>query len=194
VTASVRQSEQRAQWLTDLGDVGRRVGEVAGSLNRRQLDWSPPDGGWGVGQVLEHLCLANDSYIERIRAALHHARPRLPTDDPGWRPSLMGGWLARSITPGTRKLPAPRIFRPAPHARPGVLEAFLHGQRALVDLVDTASRFDLFHSRTSSPVTRLIRLNLGDCFAISIVHERRHLGQLERICANSAFPGPAQAH
>src|SRR6185369_17677439 len=79
VTASVRQSEQRAQWLTDLGDVGRRVGEVAGSLNRRQLDWSPPEGSWGVGQVLEHLCLANDSYIERIQAALHHARPRLPT-------------------------------------------------------------------------------------------------------------------
>lgn len=191
MTASVPQSEQRTQWLTDLGDIGRRVGELVGSLNRRQLDWSPPEGGWGVGQVLEHLCLANDSYIGRIRAALEHAQPRLPTDDPGWWPSLMGGWLARSITPGSRKLPAPPMYRPAPHGRPGVLEAFLHGQRALVDLVDTASRFDIFRSRTSSPVSRLIRLNLGDCFAIPIVHERRHLGQVQQIRAHSTFPGRA---
>jgi hypothetical protein len=187
VTAFVRQSVQRAQWLTDLGRVGRQVGELVGPLERRQLDSSPSDGSWGAGQVLEHLCLANDSYVERIRAALNHAQPLLPTDDPDWRPSLMGGWLARSITPGSRKLPAPRMYRPAPRARPGVLEAFLHGQRALVELVDTASRFDLYRSRTSSPVCRFIRLNLGDCFAIPIIHEQRHLGQLERICADPAF-------
>jgi len=80
------------------------------------------------------------------------------------------------------------MYQPAPVARPGVLEAFLHGQRALVDLVDTASRFDLARSRTSSPVSRLIRLNLGDCFAIPIVHEQRHLQQLERIRRHPAFP------
>jgi hypothetical protein len=73
-------------------------------------------------------------------------------------------------------------------ARPGVLEAFLHGQRALVELVDSASRFELARSRTSSPVSRLIRLNLGDCFAIPIMHEQRHLQQLERICRHPAFP------
>jgi DinB superfamily len=188
MTAVVRQSVQRSQWLTELAQLGQRIGELASSLDRQQLDWSPPEGGWGAGQLLEHLCLANDSYVDRIRTAMYHAHARLPTDDPAWRPSLLGGWLARSITPGTRKLPAPRIYQPAPVARPGVLEAFLHGQRTLVDLVDTASRFDLARSRTSSPVSRLIRLNLGDCFAIPIVHEQRHLQQLERICRHPAFP------
>jgi len=30
--------------------------------------------------------------------------------------------------------------------------------------------------------------HLGDCFAIILVHEQRHLGQLERIRAQPAFP------
>lgn len=31
-------------------------------------------------------------------------------------------------------------------------------------------------------------IKLGDGFAITIVHEQRHLGQLERIRAHAAFP------
>jgi len=158
MTDPVRQSVLRTQWLAQLGAVGQRVGELAGGLRRPQLDWSPPDGGWGVGQVLEHLCVANDSYLGRLRSKLARAPRLLPGADPVWRPSLMGGWLARSLAPGSRRLPAPRIYRPAPRARPGVLEAFLHGQ------------------------------HLGDCFAIILVHEQRHLGQPERIRAQRAFP------
>jgi hypothetical protein len=188
VTGPVRQSARRAQWLAELGELARRIGMLAGLLGRRQLDWSPPEGGWGIGQVLEHLCIANDSYLDRIRAGLHRAPPLLPNQDPVWQPSLMGGWLARTLVPSPRRLPAPGIYQPAGLARPGVLEAFLHGQRALVELVDAAGKVDLRRGRISSPVSRLIRLNLGDCFAVTIVHEQRHLGQLERIRAHAAFP------
>jgi hypothetical protein len=188
MTSAVRQSALRTLWLTALGALGQRVGELAGRLSRAQLDWSPPSGGWSMGQVLEHLCIANDSYLDRVRATLGSA-PRLqPGADPAWRPSIMGGWLARSLAPGSRRLPAPRMYRPAPHARPGVLEAFLHGQRELVELVDVAAGVDLRRGGLSSPVSRLIRLNLGDCFAIPIVHEQRHFGQLQRIRAHPAFP------
>jgi len=69
-----------------------------------------------------------------------------------------------------------------------VLEAFLHGRRELVELVDVAAGVDLRRGGLSSPVSRLIRLNLADCFAIIIVHEQGHLGQLERIRAHPAFP------
>ena len=98
MTDPVRQSVLRTQWLAQLGAVGQRVGELAGGLRRPQLDWSPPDGGWGVGQVLEHLCVANDSYLGRLRSKLARAPRLLPGADPVWRPSLMGGWLARSST------------------------------------------------------------------------------------------------
>ena len=43
-------------------------------------------------------------------------------------------------------------------------------------------------SKRSCTVSRLIRLNLGDGFAITIVHEQRHRGQLQRIRAHAAFP------
>jgi hypothetical protein len=78
MTASVRQLAMRTQWLTELGELGRQIGGLTGPLNRGQLDWSPPEGGWGVGQVLEHLCMASVRWsswstrhlgqLERIRA------------------------------------------------------------------------------------------------------------------------------
>jgi hypothetical protein len=36
--------------------------------------------------------------------------------------------------------------------------------------------------------SRLIRLNLGDCFMVGVAHARRHLGQIERIRAQPGFP------
>jgi hypothetical protein len=42
--------------------------------------------------------------------------------------------------------------------------------------------------RLRSPVTSLIRLNLGDAFNITVVHEERHFGQIDRIMAMPGFP------
>ena len=40
-----------------------------------------------------------------------------------------------------------------------------------------------------SPVTKLLRLSLGQEFALLIAHEQRHLWQARQVRANPQFPG-----
>lgn len=186
--ASIRQDHQRERWMRDILAIDARGGAVARDLDDVQLDWHPPEGGWSIGQVLEHLCIANEGYLERIGAIARdlHA-PRASSPQAEWRPSWMGGMLASSLA-APRRLRAPRRFRPGPRPRPQVLDEFLQRQTQMGELLVVVADFDWRRNRTTSPISPLIRLNLGDCFAIVVVHGARHMAQIERIRAHPAFP------
>jgi hypothetical protein len=161
---------------------------VAGPLGSRALSWAPPDGGWSIGQVLEHLVVAADSYLTPMRRLITDGpASKGAADDPLWRPSLMGGFLAKSLR-SPRKLPAPRAYVPTLVPRANVLEEFRGRQRDTALLLDRARALYWNRIRLTSPVSRWIRLNLGDCFAITVAHARRHLGQIERIRERPEFP------
>jgi hypothetical protein len=139
----------------------------------------PPDGGWSVAQVFEHLCLVNASYLDGpLGPALARARARGPSART-WRPSLIGGWLAGALIEGAKPLPSPKLFRAGPTPRDQVVDAFLAGVERTRTLMHEADGLDL-RVGFASPVSPLIRLNLGDAFRILVVHAHRHLAQAER--------------
>lgn len=153
-----------------------------------RLFWSPPEGGWGIGQVFEHLCITNDSYLMPATrlvdgARIDPAKARTAT----WRPTVMGNILVRSFSSG-RRLPAPRIYRPGPAVRDEVVAAFLSRQEAILALLERSADAVWQELRLRSPVTWLIRVNLGDAFAILGTHTDRHFRQIERIERNGRFP------
>jgi len=130
MAASIRQSEYADLLRAELVATDAKLQAAAGALGNRGLTWSPPGGGWSIGQVLEHLVVAADSYLRPMRRLIDEALAATGAGgDSVWRPSLL-----------------------------------------------------------SSPISRLIRLNLGDCFAILVAHARRHLGQIERIKTHAEFP------
>ncbi len=177
-------------------DLLRRVDEVRSDaralgegLSPAQLAWRPADGGWSVGEVFEHLVTSDALYHDRVRDALAKAEARGGPRDAGapWKPSLLGGFLARSLE-APRKLPSPKVFRPAETPRPGVVREYVGMLDALEALIRRAEGLDWRRIRTASPVSRLIRLNLGDCFAVLAVHGRRHMGQVRRVRESAGFP------
>ena len=169
--------------LGQIDAVNREVRQITDGLTDAQMNWRPPDGGWSIGQVLEHLITSGSVYNEHLRPVIARARARhTGAARSAWRPTLMGRFLVRSLNPtSTRKLKAPRIFAPGPVVRPDVVEEFLRCQRELAALVRQSTELDLSRVRTHSPVSHLIRLNLGDCFRIVVVHAQRHLQQMRRI-------------
>jgi hypothetical protein len=162
--ALIERAEQHEKTLTDARIASR-----------------PPEGGWTVAQVFEHLVIANDSYLKPMRLLVAQAQP---VPDPGrtWRPTLMGGLLLRSFR-SPRQLPAPRIYRPGPEPRPRVIAAFIGGMRELRRMLLEAADLDWRSIRMTSPVSRLIRLNLGDAFGILVRHAERHFRQVDRLLA-----------
>jgi hypothetical protein len=169
--------------------VSRDADALAAGLTPEQLAWAPPGGGWSVAQVLEHLVVADGIYLDHMRRVLGRARAAR-AGGAAWKPSFLGARLVGALRPERRakRVPAPKMFRPGPEARPNVLDAFLASQREALALVDRAAGLDLARVRTHSPVSRLIRINLGDCFAIVAVHGQRHIEQMREVRAHPSFP------
>ena len=179
--------------LRELAGADARIGRAAGGLAPLQLQWRPPEGGWGIGDVLEHLVASHDDYLVRLRALVRQgdgaARAAVAGGGPdGWKPSLMGGLLARSMR-APRKVKAPKIWRPVSEPGADALDRFLARDRELADLLRASLDLDWRRTRLSSPVSRLIRMNLGDAFDVAAAHVTRHAGQIERVRAHVAFPG-----
>lgn len=147
------------------------------------LAWHPGAGSWSIGQVFEHLCVANDSYLTTLRNLLATPPDGGPSRSTNpWKPSLAGRFLVASFE-STRKQPAPKIWRPAPEPRANVIGEFLEREREIVALIERSMAFDWTRLRLASPVSSLIRMNVGDAFTILVRHAERHFRQIDRIRA-----------
>ena len=147
----------------------------------------PPDGGWSVGQVLEHLCISVEIYEPGLQALLRTARVDAAAALREWKPALFGRMLVYSLG-APRKLPSPKGMAPAVTPRAGVLEAFLQLHSGLATRIEDTGRFDWRAAHMTSPVVPrvlrpVVRLNLGDVLSVFVVHAERHARQIERVIA-----------
>jgi hypothetical protein len=167
-----------ADWTGQAEALIRRARAIRDRVPPERLARPPADGGWSAAQVFEHLAIADESYLAMLRKLDPRALPPAGAD-PVWRPTLGGRMLVWSFrTP--RKFRAPRIYLP-PAPRPQVIEAFVTGIEELVSLMNALDGAEWRRVGLRSPVTQLIRLNLGDAFSILIHHAERHFGQIDRV-------------
>jgi hypothetical protein len=163
--------------------------QVAGGLSPNQLSWHPAAGEWSVGQCFEHLIITGGLYYGRIEDALGAAEKSADAAA-RWRPSFMGRILIKSVTT-SKRLKRPRQFKPPAEPRVDVLEAFLQSVDRLAALMRQADGVNLSRVKISSPVSRVFRLNLGDCFTVLVLHAKRHLRQAARAAESRRLPRTA---
>jgi hypothetical protein len=164
-----------------------RIAELTRPLDLDRLFRRPPNGGWSVGEVLEHLCISSEAYGPLILDVLRRGRPDAGAPLREWRPTFFGKFLVRSLA-APRKLPAPKKVRPGPSPRGGIVEHFLAQQLGFASRMDDAAGYDWNALTLRSPlVPKLVRplatLNLGDAFSVEVVHAERHTKQMERVIA-----------
>jgi hypothetical protein len=135
-----------------------------------------------VGEVLEHLCVADEQYRKPLATLVASARPDAGAPARDWKPSFFGKLIAGALA-RPAKMKSPGRFKPGGSPRNGVLEDFLARDTHLITMMDDTASLDWRRLRLASPALALpiIRLNLGDVFHIHVVHVRRHLGQMERV-------------
>ena len=159
-----------------------RIAAIVRPLDASKINEHPEPEGWSVGQVLEHLCVADERYDAPLAALLQHARKDAGAPAREWKPSFIGGMIAGSLLK-PRKLKSPKVFRPGPTPRNGVAETFLAREMNFVKAMDDASSYDWRALRISSPAlpSWAPKMNVGDGFRIHIVHLTRHSHQIERL-------------
>jgi hypothetical protein len=157
-----------------------RIREATTGVRDDQLHQKPPDGGWSIAEVLEHLIVSADSYLGPMRSVVDEHRERKAAPDATWKPTFMGGMLAQSLR-NPRKLPSPRSYKVGLSPRPRVLEEFLHRQEEVGRRLSDAAGLDWRRIKIRSPVVPILSMNLGDALTVLVVHAERHAMQIERV-------------
>lgn len=172
--------------------VSAEAQRLTSGLSEAQLNWKPAPNSWSIAQCLEHLAVSGEKFGPYMTNAIARGREKRATDGAvPYRPSRLGGWLIKQLLPeATRKVPAPKIFKPS--EAPAIkdpLGRFLRQQQEFLRFVNDAGGIDYNKTRLRSPVTALMRYSLADALVITVVHGQRHLAQAQRVKEAPGFPG-----
>lgn len=165
---------------------------LAGPLPPGQLNWQPAPDRWSVGQCLDHVTVTARQYAEVMQPAIVRAKAggRL-AGDREFTFSLVGKILIKALTAPGRRFPTPRGVTPHSSSGPDTIVEFERAHENLTALLEEARDLALPRIKTHSPVSRLIRLTVADCFTILVILASRHLQQAQRIMESPCFPGRA---
>jgi hypothetical protein len=159
-----------------------RIAALVRPLDPAAINEHPEPNGWSIGQVCEHLIVADERYEQPFADLLRRSRPDAGAAAREWKPSFIGGLIAGSLLK-PRKLKHPKAFAPGPTPRNGVVDALLAHETKFVRVMDDAAAYDWRALRIGSPAlpSWAPKMNVGDGFRIHVVHLTRHSHQVERL-------------
>jgi hypothetical protein len=159
------------------------TGEVRG-LSDAQLGFRPAPGRWSIGEILDHLCLAERSITRTISRLLQHAAGLGKIGEPG---SLEVPSRQIDVDAYNRAASSPESVMPSPD-RP--LERLLAGlDESRERLLEVTRRADArVVGDVALPHFQLGELNFYQWLAVEGAHEAKHLAQIRRIKADPGFP------
>lgn len=174
--------------------VNKDARDLLAGLSEAQVNWRPTPAHWSIVECLDHLTVTNRELMERIEAAINEARSKGLTARGPFRYGIIGNMIVRSMEPPVKmKFKAPKIFKPRPKlALEAVTQDFFTTQSEILRLIKRANGINLARVKITSPVTKLIKLSLGQAFGLIATHERRHLWQARQVKSNEAFPATEQ--
>src|SRR5436190_6774376 len=86
-----------------------RIATMLRPVKSEKLNEHPEERGWSVGQVLEHLVLADELYEEPFAKLMRSARPDAGAPAREWKSSFIGGFIAESLIK-PKPLRGPKVF------------------------------------------------------------------------------------
>lgn len=159
------------------------LGEVRG-LSEAQLGFRTAPGRWSIGEILDHLCLAERAMIRSISRLLQQA-----------------AGLGRIGEPGSMETPSSRIDLDLYNRPAGAPESVFPSpdrplERLLAGLEESRERLQEVTKRAEGRVVgnvtlphfQLGELNFYQWLAVQGAHEAKHLAQIRRIKSAPAFP------
>jgi hypothetical protein len=164
--------------------------DLIDGLSDVHLTWQPTPTAWSIRTCLDHLIIAGRTSLVHVAEAVAEARARGIYDSGPFRYRAVERWFVWLMgAPARVKFPTPRAYHPRIH-RPAdiVVAEFLQLQEELRQSLREANGLDLARVKVRNPVTRWIRFSLGQEYALTAAHERRHLQQVRRVAAHTAFP------
>jgi len=165
-------------------------------LSEQQARWRPEPGRWSVADCLEHLNATWEQYIPRLERTIAEAQEARDPEEvvpASFSYGFLGNFMIRMLEPPPKiRVRAPRAFVPVSGELPfeEIRDRFEGFHDEAIRLIDASRGLHLQRVRLTSPLSRLVRLSLGQWFDFLAAHERRHLWQAHRVRQSAGFPEP----
>ena len=157
------------------------------SENQFNLKLNPDS--WSVGECISHLVISNNLYLNKIEKILN-SYPSSQEKEFPYKQSFFGKLIAKGVDPAyVRKSKTFKVFFPvASEIHKDIIDDYVKPSKKFIELAGRMRNLDLKRIKLSSPVDKLIRLNLGDALIIIPKHDERHLNQAEKVMKSERFP------
>lgn len=162
--------------------------QLVDGINDDQFNWRPEPDRWSMAECIDHLVMIGTLMNRNIDAGIEKAEAKGWRSDGPFKYGALGNWFVRATGASEdarkRKFKAPKAYTPTSnHSISRLNEAFNGLQDAYIERVRRANGLDLARVKIPSPVTSLIRLSLGQWFALLAGHQERHLIQARDVRA-----------
>jgi hypothetical protein len=152
-------------------------------LTPAQRRQRPANGGWSVGECLQHLNFYGDFYLPEMRRAMQ--KSNLPPT-----PQYQSGWLGKKFIESIKmkpdgsisKMKSPKKANPIHiEVADNIVEQFIAQQRDYLQLLDEAQNAHFAKVRVGISIATWLKVSLGDALQFTIYHNQRHLHQALRV-------------
>ena len=179
--------------VTQLDEVTAEARGKFGRLSLEQLNWRPPDGGWSVGQCLDHLIKTTDIYSGDFRAVAEGKRVTSFWEN--WSPlsSFFGKFLTSYMDKDEKKVKTTERFVPPSEIDADIVDKFAASQQELISLIESTANADWDRTKLTSSFQGFVTYSLADAYRIIAAHQRRHIRQADRVTMLNEFPREMKA-
>ena len=176
-----------------LGEVFEALDQTRGSIYDRveklrpeQYSYTEESGRWSVAGIVEHISAAEARIVPRLRELIEQAAAagQVGPVGAGFKPISTEEIRSRSTT---TQFEAPEAVKPKGGLHLGELLARIRSTRSeLLALRPKFEQLDLSQSKFPHPAFG--PLDGYEWLAFMVLHESRHLSQIERVLASPGFP------
>ena len=165
--------------------------QIISGLDDTQFNWRPQDDQWSIAECIDHLVVLGTLMNRNIDDGIEKANAKGLHGDPPYKYGFVGNWFVKAVGPSDearkRKFKAPKAYTPeSNHSISRLKKEFDKLQDEFVNRLERANGVDLGKVKVSSAaggVGFLIRLSLGQWFALLANHQDRHLAQARDVRA-----------
>lgn len=151
------------------------------SLSIEELNWRMAQDTWSILECIEHLNLYGDFYIPEISKRIKESNKQ---PEPVFKSGFLGNYFAKMMLP-PEKLNKMNTFKDknplGSNLDKTTIEKFLLQQEQILELLDKSRKVNLGKTKTTTSISKLIKLKLGDTFRVLIYHNERHIVQANKV-------------
>ena len=170
-----------SNYMADIVKARKMVAEIVDGLSDEHFRQRPALDEWSVAECIEHLNTTARATAPSFETAIEKGLAKNLLANSPLRYSRIDIWLVDNAVdyPPKRRFKAPKIFAPTAdtHDRATILADFESAQKQMIGFLNRANGLNLRKVKVVSPVSKLLRLSLGQYFRLATGHQLRHLHQ-----------------